>query len=168
MPVDTKDDQAISYEAVTTLVTRLAIQDLVQQTAALLDQEDLGGWLALFSDESEYRLTAYSTELKKEMVWWKSNRKELEKQLKEVPQHVRDPGQRFHLVSPPRVELSGNRAQAFSAFAVFRTLPSGETRFYAVGRYEDQLILNAGQWLYVSHVVRAETREFEALTHLPL
>lgn len=164
----TDDDQAMSDKSIAALVNRSAVQDVVQSTAALLDKENLDGWLANFHDDSEYQLTAYSTELRQKMIWWKSNRKELAKQLHEVPQHVRDPARRLHLVSPSRVELNGNHARASSPFAIFRTLPTGETHFYAVGHYEDELIEEAGKWLYTRHVVYVETRTFECLTHLPL
>ena len=163
-----EQDRAVLDSSIATLLTRQAIQDLVQNTAALLDQENLDEWLALFAEESEYKLTAYSSELRKPMTWWKSTRKELEKLLMEVQQHVRDPARRFHLVSPSRVELNGKRAQVTSSFAIFRTLPSGETKFYAVGRYEDQVIQSDERWLYTSHLVYAETRSLDALTHLPL
>jgi 3-phenylpropionate/cinnamic acid dioxygenase small subunit len=149
-------------------VERQAIQDLVQDTAARLDQEDLDGWLALFDAELDYRMSAYSTELQREMTWWRSDRPALEKLLAEVPQHVRDPARRLHVVAPPRVALDGGRARASSTFVVLRICPDGETRLYAAGRYEDELVRRAEGWRYASRHVRMETRLLEVFTHLPL
>ena len=162
------EDQVVAGASIAALVNRQAVQDIIQSTAALLDKEDLEGWLAHFHQESEYRLIAYSAELRQQVTWWKASQKELAKQLQEVPQHVRDPARRFHLVSPSRIDLKGTRAFSSSAFAIFRTLPSGETHFYAAGRYEDQLIREGGKWLYTSHIAHVDTRVFESLTHLPL
>lgn len=144
------------------------IGNLVQTTGALLDGEDFNGWLALFDEHSEYELTAYSTEIRQQMSWWKSDRASLEKILKEIPRHVRDPGRRLHIVTPTLVEVSGDSARAVSSFAVFRTTPDGETRVYVVGHYEDDLVKKAERWLYVTHKVVLQTRLLEAPTHVPI
>lgn len=147
---------------------REAIRDLICQTAILLDDEDFDGWLALFAAEAEYELTAYSGELRAEMSWWKSNRDELANVLRDVHQHVRDPARRLHLVSPMRIEIDGDRATATSNFSVYRTLPSGESRLYVVGRYQDALIRSDGYWRYRVHCAVLDTRVLDIFTHVPL
>jgi 3-phenylpropionate/cinnamic acid dioxygenase small subunit len=144
------------------------IGNLVQTTGALLDREDFKGWLALFDEHSQYELTAYSAEIRQQMSWWKSDRISLEKILKEIPRHVRDPGSRLHLVTPTSIDVSGDSARAISSFAVFRTTPDGETRVYAVGHYEDDLVMKAERWFYVTHKVVLQTRLLEAPTHVPI
>ena len=147
---------------------RHAVQDLVQRTARLLDREDLDGWLALFDLNGEYELTAYSTELRRDLVWWKSDRAALQKILAEVTQHVRDPAHRRRVLGPAVIEFTADQAYAESAFAVYRTTREGETSLYAVGRYEDSLVRASDRWLYRTHRVVLDTRMLEMFTHLPL
>ena len=150
------------------LLDREAVRDVIARSAALLDTEDLAGWLALFAADSVYEMTADSPEIKSAMIWWKSTRPELESLLAEVPQHVRDPGRRLHQVTPVSVSVAGETAEAMSHFSVFRTTQEGETAVYAVGRYEDSFVRLDGGWLYTAHRAVLETRMLEMFTHLPL
>lgn len=150
------------------LAQRLAIQEFMQRSARLLDDEDLVAWLDLFDDPCEYELCAYSTELRRQTVWWRADRALLTQQLQSVNQHVRDPAQRLHLVSPPLVEFEGETARASAAFTVYRTIPSGETTLYIAGRYEDTLVLRDGRWRYRRHRAIVQTRVLDTFTHLPI
>jgi len=145
-----------------------AVRDLVARTAARLDREDFSGWLELFDAGAEYALCAYSPEIRRTMSWWKSGRATLEKQLREIPQHERDAASRLHVLGPVLVELDGDRARAETSFALFRTMPDGETKLYVVGRYEDEVVKKSGAWLYTRHRAILETRVLEAFTHVPL
>ena len=145
-----------------------SVRDLVQTTAARLDAEDFAGWLALFDETAIYEISSYSPEIRRTMTWWTSDRPALEKILREIPQHEREPARRLRLLGPVSVLLDGDRAQAEVAFAVYRTLPDGETRLYVVGRYASSLIRKSETWLYIEHRVLLETRLLESFTHLPL
>lgn len=153
---------------VAAVIEKEAVRDLLQATARLLDREELGEWGELFAPESEYELAAYSPEIRAAMSWWKTDRAALLQMLREVPDHVRDPAKRLHLVTPVSIEVSGDQATAISHFAVFRTTEEGASHVYAVGRYEDTLVKHGGRWLYAKHRVVVETRMLETFTHLPL
>ena len=150
------------------LLDREAIRDLIQETAGLLDNENFDGWLELFAAQSEYEITAYSSEIKVSMSWWKSTREELGKMLDEIPQHVRDVGHRIHLVVPVSVSIASAKASARSQFAVLRTDREGYSNVYAAGRYEDELIKERDHWRYAVHRAVLDTRVLELGTHLPL
>ncbi len=154
--------------ALTELLDKEAIRGLIQETAVLLDREDLDGWLDLFAAGSEYELTAYSPEIKASMSWWKSTREELGKILDEIPQHVRDAGSRLHLVVPVSVSVAGGTASARSQFAVLRTDRDGKSGVFAAGRYEDELNKEGDFWRYAVHRAVLDTRMLETGTHLPL
>jgi 3-phenylpropionate/cinnamic acid dioxygenase small subunit len=147
---------------------RLAILDLVHKTASLLDEEDLDGWLKLFDGESVYELCAYSTEIRRWMSWWKSDRETLAKELRDVCQHVRDPASRRHIVGAPMITFNGDQAQVISPFVIFRTTPDGHSSQYMVGRYDDALVRKSQTWLYKAHKVIADTRVLDSFTHLPV
>ncbi len=150
------------------LVEREAIRALIGSTAAFLDRDDLARWIGLFAPQAEYEITAYSRELRAMMSWWKTARPELDRMLEDVGQHVRDTGRRLHIVTPASIEVSGDRATAVSQFAVLRTGDDGESRLYAAGRYEDELIRDSGSWRYSRHRAVLDTTMLEPLTHLPL
>jgi methanesulfonate monooxygenase small subunit len=150
------------------LAEREAIRDLVQRTAMLLDEEKFDDWVALFDGAGTYELTAYSPEIRRWMSWWHSDRPALEKMLKEVGQHVRDPARRRHVVGPAQVILGGEGAQVVSHFALYRTTPEGQSSLYMVGRYEDRVVNRSGSWLYAAHKVITDTRMLDAFTHIPV
>jgi 3-phenylpropionate/cinnamic acid dioxygenase small subunit len=150
------------------LIDREAIRDLVQTTAIRLDEENFDDWLAAFDAEGTYELTAFSPEIRRWMTWWQSDRPTLEKMLKDVKQHVRDPAHRRHIVSAPLVTLDGESARAASHFSIYRTLPEGQSSLYMVGRYEDSFVRRSGAWLYAAHKVIADTRMLDTFTHIPV
>ncbi len=150
------------------LLDKEAIRALIQETASRLDREELDGWLDLFAAGAEYELTAFGPEIKASMSWWKSNREDLKKILDEVPQHVRDPGRRLHLVTPVSISVAGARATALSHFAILRTDRDGRSALYAAGRYEDELVRDGDRWLYAIHRCVLDTRMLQTGTHLPL
>ena len=113
----------MSYE---NLVDAFEVQQFIQRTAALLNAEKLSEWLEQFHSDGLYEITAYSTELGKELAWWKQELPLLQKTISEVPRHVRDPAKRLHVLGPPLVSVTGDAARGQTAFSVFRTLPTGE------------------------------------------
>lgn len=147
---------------------REAVRDLVQRTAMLLDEEKFDAWLKLFDSEGTYELSAYSTEIRRWMMWQHSDRDTLEKMLQDVEEHVRDPARRRHVVGIPLVELDGERARVTSHFSVFRTSPEGQSSLYMVGCYDDRVVKRSGAWLYVAHKVIVDTRMLDSFTHIPV
>jgi 3-phenylpropionate/cinnamic acid dioxygenase small subunit len=145
-----------------------AVRDLVQQTAALLDDEKLDAWLNLFEPNGTYELCAYSTEIRRWMTWQLSDRPTLEKMLKDVGEHVRDPARRRHIVGLPIVEFDGERGRVKSPFSLFRTSPEGQSSLYMVGCYDDRVVKRSGNWSYISHKVIVDTRMLDSFTHIPV
>ena len=150
------------------LLEKEAIRSLIQETAVLLDCEELDGWIDLFAEDSEYALVTYGPEIKAAMTWWKSKRDDLKDILDEVPQHVRDSGRRRHLVTPVSIAVSGGTASAESHFVVIRTGRDGDSAVFAAGRYEDELVVERGRWRYASHRCVLDTRMLGTGTHVPL
>lgn len=150
------------------LLEKEHIRELVQETAALLDSEQLDQWVELFANVSEYEIVAHGNEIAARMTWWRSSREELRKLLDDVPRQVRDKARRLHLVSPVAIQCSGERGTVQSHFAVFRTTAEGRSSVYAVGRYDDTVVKASGRWVYEKHQVVLDTRMLDTFTHLPL
>jgi 3-phenylpropionate/cinnamic acid dioxygenase small subunit len=145
-----------------------AVCQLVQRTATLLDNERFEDWLSLFDADGIYELSAYSTEIRRWMTWQLSDRETLQKMLKEVDDHVRDPARRRHVVSVPILELEPDQGRVTSHFSLFRTTPDGQSSLYMVGCYDDRIVKRSGAWLYAAHRVIVDTRMLDSFTHIPV
>jgi len=141
---------------------------LVTRAARLLDSGRYEEFVDLFSRDGSYVLQARSDELGKDMTWLTANRDELTALFKEYPQHVRDKAHRTHLVAPEEIEISPGMGRAVSTFAVFRTDLSGESTLYAVGHYEDELVVEDGAWKFKCRKTMVMTRQFSTPTPMPL
>lgn len=147
-----------------------AIRRLVYQSCMTLDVEDCAGYLALCGTNYRYRITTYSPELKKDMVWLDHSRKDLANMLEMVPQHVRLPG-KFLRHATVQVVDPGERPDEWkvvSALSVYYTDPDGETRLFAVGRYHDHVEDTGGTPRLAAREVRLETRILGPGSHLPM
>jgi 3-phenylpropionate/cinnamic acid dioxygenase small subunit len=145
-----------------------AARELIQRTAMLLDEEKFDAWVELFDTQGTYELSAYSTEIRRWMTWQLSDRETLQKLLKEVDEHVRDPARRRHIVGIPLVELDGDSGHVTSHFSLFRTSPEGQSSLYMVGCYDDRIVKRASSWRYATHKVIVDTRMLDSFTHIPV
>ena len=145
-----------------------AVRQLIQKTAALLDDEKFDAWLELFDSDATYELSAYSSEIRRWMTWQQSDRDTLQQMLNSVNEHVRDPARRRHIVGIPLIELDGDRCRATSNFSLFRTSPDGLSSLYMVGVYDDRIIKRGGAWVYSAHKVIVDTRILDIFTHIPV
>lgn len=147
----------------------LVIPQFIQRAAAALDAEQLPQWLEQFDDpDGVYEISAFSTELRRQLAWWRQELPSLRKTLSEVPRHVRDPARRLRVLGIPLLSVEGDLAHAQTSVAIYRTLPTGETSLFAVGRYHDDLVRTAGGWRFRVHRLHLDTRVLDAFTHLPL
>ena len=146
-----------------------AIRDLIQNTAYLLNHERFVDYMNEFADTSTYEMVVRSREIGgKENVWLRLNKQDMMQVLSEVPDQVRDEGERLHLVSPINLDVRDEEASCLSHFAVFRTSTAGESHVYAVGHYEDAFVKRDGKWWYTKHRAVIHTRMLEISTHLPI
>jgi 3-phenylpropionate/cinnamic acid dioxygenase small subunit len=145
-----------------------AARELIQRTAMLLDNEKFDSWVRLFDTDGTYELSAYSSEIRRWMTWQHSDRETLEKMLKDVDEHVRDPARRRHVVGIPLVEFDGGYGRVRSHFSLFRTSPEGQSSLYMVGSYDDRIVKRSGSWLYATHKVVVDTRMLDTFTHIPV
>lgn len=152
----------------TELACREAIRDLIQRTGILLDAEDFSNWLELFDTNGTYQMRAYSTELRRWMIWQQSDRTTLKRMLADVVDHVRDPSQRRHVIGYALVDIDGDEARATSTFSLYRTSTEGQSSLYMVGSYEDRLVRSGDQWRYTEHTAVVDTRMLDMFTHIPI
>lgn len=149
---------------------RHAIEELVYRSCMALDERDFKGFLDLCDDDFRYTVTAYSPEIRKDMVWLDHDRAGIDTLFKNLPRHNSDhsPITRHATVYTVRVDESGREAQAVSALQVFRTqLDGGATELFAVGRFHDTIRLGGAAPKLLKRVVRMETRLLGYGYHIP-
>jgi methanesulfonate monooxygenase subunit beta len=147
---------------------REQVRALVTRSAQLLDRGLYQDFVDLFSSDGTYVLAAKSDEVGTDMTWLEADRGELGALFREYPQHIRDNAHRTHLVAADEIEISEDAGRALSTFAVFRTDLSGHSTLYAVGHYEDDVVVEDGRWKLKRRKARLVTRQFSTPTPMPL
>ncbi|MEA2700936.1 MAG: methanesulfonate monooxygenase subunit beta [Myxococcales bacterium] len=149
------------------------IDEVIYRSALLLDARDFGGYLDLCAPEFRYLISAYSPEIRRDMIWLEHDRDGLKALFDTLPRHHSDPAPlaRHLTVYTVAVSDNGGRADAVSALQVFRTsLDGGATELFGVGKIHDTLTLAPGRGdgvrLLKRHV-KLETRMLGIGSHLP-
>ena len=147
-----------------------AVSELIYRSCLLLDELDFAGYLDLCAPGFRYKISAYSPELRKNMVWQEVDKEEMKHHLELVPKHVRDlsPLSRYPTVYTISYSDDGKRAMAVSGLQVFKTkLDGGETQLYGVARLHDEIELEDGGARLLSREVRMQTRQLGTGSQIP-
>ena len=148
------------------------IMRMLHQSFLRLDDEDYDAYLELCAPGFRYRITTYSPEIRKELVWLDHDRQELADLFHNIKNHVRLPGRFFrhgHVYLISRNGGSGNEVvQATTSMVVHYTDPEGCSRIFALCRYHDDIDLSTGTPLLASREVRLETRQLGTGSHIPM
>ena len=151
--------------------TETAIRELVARTCLALDNNDYSGYLKLCDREFQYRITAYSPEIRKDMVWLEKDKKGMKDLLDLLPKQNMDrtPLTRHFSIFTVEHIAGDDRVKATSALQLFRTeTQGGETSLVAVGKYIDEIRLNEdGSAVLVDREVRLDTRMLGKGYHVP-
>jgi methanesulfonate monooxygenase subunit beta len=147
------------------------VRDLIYRSCLRLDEGDFAGWIDLCAPEFSYKITAYSPEIRREMVWLDHDREDMEGLFKMLPKHNSDhsPLTRHASVYTVEYDETRERASVITSLAVYRTqLDGGATSLFALGKYFDTVTLEDETPLLASRNVRLDTRELGIGSHLPL
>ncbi len=149
---------------------RHAIEELVYRSCMALDERNFKGFLGMCDDGFRYTVTAYSPEIRKDMVWLDYDKAGMDTLFGNLPKHNSDhsPITRHVTVYTVSVDAAGQQAQTVSALQVFRTrLDGGASELFAVGRLHDTVRLGGATPTLLKRVVRMETRLIGAGYHIP-
>ena len=128
---------------------RAQIEELVYRSCMALDERDFKGFLELCDPGFRYKVTVYSPEIRKEMVWLDQDRRGMETLFTNLPRHNSDHSPLVRHATVYTVKMNGGEAEVISALQVFRTALDGGTPRLA------------------SRVVRMETRQLGFGSHIP-
>jgi methanesulfonate monooxygenase small subunit len=147
---------------------RQAIEELIYRSCLALDAKDFKAFLELCEQDFRYSITAYSPEIRRDMVWLDHDRKGMETLFANLPKHNSDHSPLTRHVTVYTVELAGSVASVVSALQVFRTqLDGGATELFAVGHFHDTVRLNGAAPKLARRVVKLDTRLLGYGYHVP-
>ena len=147
---------------------RQQIEELIYRTCMALDDRNFTGFLELCDPGFRYSITAYSPEIRKEMVWLDHDRAGMESLFATLPRHNSDHSPLMRHATVYTVKVDGQHAEVVSALQVFRTaLDGGATELFAVARLLDTVNIDGGAPRLARRVVKMDTRQLGYGYHIP-
>ncbi|MCB1526737.1 MAG: nuclear transport factor 2 family protein [Hyphomicrobiaceae bacterium] len=154
------------------------VRDTIYRATMALDDQKWDDWLNLCDEEFHYRISAFSPEINKDMIYLQGKRKDMEGLVKLLPKHNTDhsPLRRHTSVYTVEVADDMSSAEAVSSFVIYQNmldgvnshLDSGESRLFLVGKYYDKFKLEDGKAKFVNREVRLDNRRLDKGSHWPL
>lgn len=148
-----------------------SVKELIYRSCVLLDEKKFDGFLELCADDFHYVISAYSPEIRKDMVWMEESKQSMKKVLDVLPRHNSDhsPLSRHATVYTVDYSEDHKRASVVSALQVFKTsMDGGVTELFGVGKLYDTISLTGAKPMLVSRTVRLDTRMLGLGSHIPL
>jgi len=152
------------------MLDRTAIEELVYRSCMLLDDKNFKGYLDLCDPGFRYTISAFSPEIRKDMIWLDHDKPTLQTLFNQLPRHNSDHSPLTRHATVYTIDVAAGEAQAnvVSALQVFRTaLDGGTTELFAVGRYLDTIKLDGKAPMLLKRVVRLDTRQLGMGNHIP-
>ncbi len=151
-------------------VTEQDIREVIYRSCLALDREDFDGFLALCSPKLHYLVTAYSPEIRKQMIWMEQDFEGMKALLGMVTQHLRRTGSLHRHVSVYEVERAPKDGviAALSSFLITHTELDGRSRLFVVGHYHDRIDVSGAAPLLVERRAHLETRDLGIGLHVPI
>jgi methanesulfonate monooxygenase small subunit len=150
--------------------SRQTIEDLIYKSCLVMDDKNFSGYLELCDPAFHYAITAYSPEIRKEMIWLEHDREGMKSLFANLPKHNSDhsPLSRHATVYAVEEQDEGRKAKVTSALQVFKTsLDGGATELFAVGKMIDVVQITAEGPKLLDRNIRLETRMFGIGYHIP-
>jgi 3-phenylpropionate/cinnamic acid dioxygenase small subunit len=153
---------------------RSLAEDLIYTGISFLDERNWSAWLSLTTPSFQYRIGAYSPEIRKEMTWLEHDREGLNALFSLLGKHHLDHALWFRQATLQRVtQESEDTLRAVTQFVIYQTsvdvgdvhVESGSTKLFAVGRYYDQIIWSGERWLLADRYVQLDTRQLGIGSH---
>jgi methanesulfonate monooxygenase subunit beta len=147
-----------------------AIREVVYRACTALDTEDFDAFMAQCAPDLDYRVTAYSPEIRKEMIWMDQDYEGMKALLEMVPQHLKRLGTLKRHVSVYFVDRNegAGTAAVTSSFIVTHTDPEGRSQLFVAGTYYDEVDCSGDRCLLKKRKAHLETRDLGIGSHIPI
>tara|TARA_B100002051_G_C16732935_1_gene639400 strand:+ start:1238 stop:1690 length:453 start_codon:yes stop_codon:yes gene_type:complete len=144
------------------------IVNFIHKSCFLLDEEDFDGFLKICSKNFEYKITAFSPEINKEMIWMDEDHTSFKNLLVMVNSHLRRLGRLTRHISVGQVHRKTDKILINSSFIIIHTDLEGKSNIFGVGRYNDVIISTKSSVLLKSREAYLETRDLGIGSHVPI
>ncbi|MEQ8247353.1 MAG: nuclear transport factor 2 family protein [Alphaproteobacteria bacterium] len=146
------------------------IREVVYRACMALDAEEFAAFMELCSPELDYRITVYSPEIRKEMIWLDQGYEGMRALLEMVPQHLKRLGTLKRHVSVYLIDRDENTgvAAVTSSFIVTNTDPEGRSNLFVAGTYFDEVDCRGARCLLKARRAHLETRDLGIGSHIPI
>jgi len=152
-------------------VSNEGIRDFLNKVADALDREAWDDFLSACAPAFEYRITAFSYELNKEMIWLVHDMDGLRSLFDVLPEQLGRKGTRLlRLVAVTNIAdgtVAGQK-DVTSKVIVVRTSPEGVSEMFAAGRYIDIVDVSGELAKLLKRETRLDTRELGPGSHVPI
>jgi anthranilate 1,2-dioxygenase small subunit len=151
---------------------RLAIEEMMREYAACIDDGRYEQWPEFFTEECRYQIIpAESHERGYVSGFYLCESKGMLADrilcLRETA--IYEPHRHRHLIGGTRVlELNGNACRAETPFAVIRTANEGEMSFFAAGKYVDTVVFDNGVPKFSEKLVLTDSTRIDVFIAAPL
>jgi methanesulfonate monooxygenase subunit beta len=150
--------------------SRVLVEELVYNAAMRMDEKDFAGYLALCDASYQYRITAYSPEIRKLMTWLEHDHKGMKLLFDNLPKHNSDQSMLSRHVTVYTVAFAdgGKTADVVSGLQVYRTTnDGGATTLFAVGKMRDKVSLGEDGARLLERTIKLDTRMLGIGFHIP-
>ena len=150
--------------------TRAMVEEAVYTPGMKLDVKDWAGFLACCDQKFIYKITAYSPEIRKDMIWLEHDVAGMKLLFDNLPKHNSDQSMltRHATVFTVAFSEGGKVADVVSGLQVFRTInDGGTTTLFGIGKMYDRLVLADGGAKLLSRTIKLDTRELGIGFHIP-
>lgn len=152
------------------LENEVKLRALIHLSARYLDDRNYQAFIALFLEESEYRVSCKAPELTAPMIWMQLDRNELTERINSESAQEWEIAtiEQTRIISVDEINLRKETADVSSSFSLYQTDQEGRSSLYALGRYDDKWKETNGEWRLSVREVRLKTRMLKLLSPLPI
>lgn len=150
--------------------SRKNIEELIYKSCLAMDEKDFDGYLSMCSTVFHYVISAYSPEIRKDMIWLEHDREGMKSLFANLHKHNSDhsPLSRHATVYVVEEQDEGRKAKVTSGLQVFKTsLDGGATELFAVGKMIDMVEVTPEGLRLLDRNIRLETRMIGFGHHIP-
>lgn len=150
----------------------VAILDLMARYTHAIDQDRLEDWVECFTDTCAYKIiTLENVQQGLEAGMLTCNSRAM---LKDRVAYIRKAAvfnvhRDRHILGQPLLRRTGdNRYEATTGFTVYQSEPDRESRLFAVGYYEDEIVRDGGVLKFTKRTAVLENNSIKPLLSSPI
>ena len=149
---------------------RTTIAETIYKASLALDAKAFADFFALCDETFNYKITAHSPEIRKDMIFLEHDRSGLQTLITNLPKHNSDHSPICRHINVYTVDIApdGKSAQVVSGLQVYKTtIDGGFTELFAVGKIYDTVKLTSGKAMLADRRIHLDTRMLGIGYHIP-